>query len=702
MISLLAVARAAAHDPVIYLPPEPQQTHIQSPRLEHLYRLFSDLCLRCPTESQRETLARAEDIYQVVWAWRPKPPEDEEVRQVTQKAESHYRQLRDTYPAIRVLWEAEHLHTEVPLRPILLARGIERGALLEVENRMQQPITIAPRMDGQTAPASPPLTIPPGERRTFILPLQTSEKESRRIVVLLEPQASGATARSIEIPVETQEPARIQGVALESRTGKPSPGRVRVLCSDGQLRHALAYADNTTVSEKPVVFRPASYKLPFFYSDGTFEIIVPPGETQVTLERGFEHRLLSRSLDLKPGEVRKITLSSGRFLDMARKGWVSGDTHVHWVKNSWDINEALSLLGVVQRAEDVRVINNLTLYQYRPAEMGGVFIKPDHHPMGPVPGMCDREYHVQMGEEYRNDNHYGHINLLGISSLIQPIATGPGSGGPPEAIDYPINRTAILEARRQGGINIEAHNLGPFFTSDVPVNVALGLSDSLDQLEPQHYYRFLNSGFHIGLTNGSDHPARVVGCVRCYVRVEGAFTYAKWLDGVRQGRTFTTSGPLLFLTVNGKDLGDTLDIPAGTTLKIRAKAVSRFPLGAFELVSNGEVLKSVKTEKTEALIEMELIAGESRWFCVRASRNGNYDALSGPDIAHTAAIYVRVDGKETLRREAIQFWIENIQRHMARIRQIANFANDDQRQEALAHVQEGLAKYQALLQKAEK
>jgi hypothetical protein len=390
-----------------------------------------------------------------------------------------------------------------------------------------------------------------------------------------------------------------------------------------------------------------------------------------------------------------------RFLDMKARHWISGDTHIHWAKNSWDENEDMALLAMVQRAEDLRVVNNLTLYQWRKAEDGDPFVKPDQYPMGPVGSYSDDEYHVQMAEEYRNDNHYGHINLLNIARLIQPIATGAGSGGPAESGDYPLNRTAIHAARQQGGVSIEAHNLGPFQCSDVPVNVAVGLADSLDQLEPEHYYRFLNSGFHIGLSNGSDHPARVAGCARAYVRVDGSFTYQGWIEGLRKSRTFVTSGPLLFLRVNGRDIGDTLHVARGQRLTVEARVVSRHPVGTFEIVSNGEVLRNVSTQEREARIELQIPAERSRWFVARASRSELYDCLAGPDIGHTSAVYALVDGREVIRREAVQWWIENVQMHAERVRTLARFDDGAQREEALRHIAEGLAKYQELLSRAE-
>ena len=87
----------------------------------------------------------------------------------------------------------------------------------------------------------------------------------------------------------------------------------------------------------------------------------------------------------------------------------------------------------------------------------------------------------------------------------------------------------------------------------------------------------------------------------------------------------------------------------------------------------------LKADTTEAVIEMELTAEESQWFCVRASRNGNYDALSGPDIAHSSAVYVRVNRKEVVRKATVQFWIENVKKHLDRVKQLGNFANDAQR-----------------------
>ena len=658
---------ALTGDELLAAPPERLPTvwpngSLSQEEFERHYRLFSDLCHKAPTARQEETLAVAEEIYQLLHSWRPSAPPDDDFRRVSRVVLAHQRSLGRDFPVLR-----------------LSANGklLDNPPAVELALNLPRPVLVAVGKKGKPS-------------HTEIVEL-LARRESDRLEIRL---ADGSV---VSIPVVVQEAATIRGKLFDADQKEPWPGRVSVEGSDGLFRHAEAFAQIPTVSEKPVVFRPAWRKLPFFYSDGRFEVRVPPGRTRLTLERGCEHELVTKQLHLKPGEIREVSITSKRFFDMRAAGWFSGDTHVHWSVNSWDENEDLGLLRVVQRAEDVRVVNNLTLHQWRAKKP---FTKPDHGPPGPLAGLCDADHHVEMGEEFRNDNQYGHVNLLGLRELILPISTGPGSGGDARALDWPQNKTILEAARKQGAVVCEAHNLGPFGTSGVPVNVIHGLSDCLDQLEPEHYYRFLNCGIKIGLGNGSDHPARLVGCCRVYVHLNGSFTYAKWLDGLKHGRSFTTSGPLLFLTVNDASLGATVAAKPGDVLRIKAKALSKRPLGTFEVVSNGEVLKSVTTNDTEAAFDFELKTDGPRWLTARASRTGNYDALSGPDIAHTSAVYVDVAGKTVFRPEAAEWWIKNIRQHRERVRLLANFANDTQRRDALAHIDEGIRRYQELIDRA--
>src|SRR5690606_12395749 len=105
--------------------------------------------------------------------------------------------------------------------------------------------------------------------------------------------------------------------------------------------------------------------------------------------------------------------------------------------NAWNVDEPLELLSMAQRAEGLHVANNLTLLQ-RYADQA--FIKPSQAPMGPIDRFSDDLFHMQMGEEYRNEDLYGHLCFLNIDWLVQPIGTGSIIVGP-DALDYPLNKS---------------------------------------------------------------------------------------------------------------------------------------------------------------------------------------------------------------------------------------------------------------------
>lgn len=625
--------------------------------LNHFYRFFSDICHRYPTTQQDQTLLAAEAIWQLLHAWRPKPPEKTEWEKVSFETLKQRDTLFGLFTTVDGAGNLKH--------PLMLTADIPRGIIL-----LDDPLR--PRL---------------GEVRAAF--------GATRVKV------NGIPGLGLDLPVHVERPARILGKIVDKDTGKRWPGRVSVLDSNREYRHAKAYAANSTVSEKPVIFRPAWQKLPFFYSDGSFEVLLPSGTTMLSLERGCEHEIVRKMVDLSPGETVEITISSGRLVDLRSRGWISGDTHVHWCVNSWDENESPELLKVVQRAEDVRVVNNLTLYQWR---QNKPFTKPDNAPPGPVQSVSDPDYIVHIGEEFRNDNHYGHINLLGIKSLIHPISTGPGSGGDAKAFDWPLNREIIAEAKKQGAVVCEAHNLGPFHSSSVPIHVAMGLSDCLDQLEPQHYYRFLDCGFQIGLGNGSDHPARLVGCCRVYVQTGELpgepISHRKWIDGLKAGRSFTTSGPILLLTCEGHGPGEIVSAKLGDTVKVRLHAISKNPLGKVEIIgSGGRILGTIETSKHEATIDIQEKLACSSWFVGRASRSQSFDALSGPDIAHTSAVYVEVPNKPVFDSESAKWWIGNIRQHRERLRLQGNFPDEGKKNEALAFIDQGIGIYEELIRK---
>lgn len=681
-----------------------ESTSVESPmpkqEMEYFYSVFSDSTYLAPTSFQTETLQTAELIYGVTMGWRPDQPSEDELKMVTEKTWDHYQDLISVYPTIKTVVTNDNKFNVVSVPENINATvGLLGLWMIEVENQSTSTLNLEPIIKEFGATGRAPVMVNSGDTLPILLPIAFNGMIDSVTLNIFDHGSSGL-ALETSVPVKVHQPVKVSGKAGLASTKEAFPSRVYALGSDGIYRHAMKYASNTTLSEKPVVFRPAMYKIPFFYTEGNFEVFLPPDEATFTVERGFETQLVSESVELKEGQPATVEVFADRDHDMMSKGWISGDTHIHWVVNSWNINEDLELLEMVQRAEDLRVANNLTLYQYLPD--GKSFTKPDQHPMGTVEESSDEQYHIEMGEEFRNDEHFGHINLLNLTELITPVATGKGSGGPEGTFDWPTNKMVIEEARRQGGISIEAHNLGPFNSSGVTVNLISGYSDSIDQLDPEHYYDFLNSGIKIGLSNGSDHPARLAGISRVYVNSGTSIDYDAWCDALASGKTFTTSGPLIQLTVNDAEIGDTIKPEKGSEINVTATVWSRYPIGNFEIIRNGEIVADVETNGNEAVLHFTTTADESQWFTARCSRSDDYNAANTPDVAHTSAVYVEIDGKPVLKTAAIQKWITNIQLHRKRLVDTGNFEKPEQKQEALDFIDHAAGLFNELLKQSMK
>ena len=663
--------------------------------MQDVFDLLTDLVYRAPTQLQQEMIDRSFTLFSD-WLSRTNEPSPEVAQRLLCETRDLLKRLRRDFPNLSIGWRTNGAVLLADAPKVSLAEGLERVLLVEVTNQAPEAVQLNVTLAGNSRGGMRAIQIQPQEARVFWTRLVGPARDSREARLVLTP-SDAAAARTVPFPIKVSVPALIRGRLLEGSTGEVFPGRVYVLGSDRVFHRDSRFGAQDTLSTKPLLqflFQnlPKSYTFQFFYSDGSFEIKVPPGEARLTLERGFEHPLVTTNLSLAPGETRSVVLSSRRFLDMKQRGWVNGDTHVHWAKNWWSQNEDIALLAIVQRAEDLRVANNLTLKHHVTTTN---FIAPTQYPMGPIPGYCSEDWHMEMAEEYRNEEFFGHLIFLNIKKLVEPISTG--SMGGPTYFDYPINKTAILEVRRQGGISIEAHGLGRNW--DVPVDVVQELTDSLDQIDAEDYYRFLDCGFQLPISNGSDHPARVVGCARVYVKTRLPFTYQNWIDGIRSNRTFTTSGPLLFLEVNGHDIGDVLQVKPDTKLTVKARAVSRSPLGHFQIVSNGKILAEKNMQDREAELMVDTTAKESRWIVVRCSPHQNFSAISGPNIAHTSAIYVLVGGKPRFVPEAAREWIQRMRVHAEDIARQGHFENDAQRNEAVGHVRAGIAAYERLLEK---
>ncbi len=407
----------------------------------------------------------------------------------------------------------------------------------------------------------------------------------------------------------------------------------------------------------------------YFHTQGEFEVEVPAGRTSVEALRGYEYKPASSNVAVLAGGVRAVTLQLSRLIDLPARGWYSGDTHVH------DLHQGN--FGLTQRtmfdqvlAEDLHVANTLihmdgTRLMGRWADLTG---KP--HPLSTATHI------LQYGEEFRGG--LGHIGMIGIREYVLPFTSGSGNTAYAQhELDFPY----LDGARAQGGL---AGFMHPYLQridepadaagSLIPIDVALGKGDFYDVatlysdevVSSQMYYRFLNCGFRIPATSGSDNFSDVYrdpppGADRAYVRVEGPLTMASWLEGIRKQRTFGSTGPLLFLDVAGKGMGDeiTLGANAPTGVRVKAEAISIAPLDSLQIIVNGKTVRNVPAKDSlHIVLDEEIALPEGGWIAARVLGPSSKYVTDSYAFAQTTPVYVVRAGKRFVSADDGKFLLE--------------------------------------------
>jgi hypothetical protein len=427
----------------------------------------------------------------------------------------------------------------------------------------------------------------------------------------------------------------MQVTVLDGSTGEPTP--VRIHFSGPRGDYLAPYGHHSQINPNwfedygaDVLVSGRSYA----YVPGEFTTDMPVGDVYVEMYRGFEYAPVRRKVTIRPGQ-KNLTLRIDRWKDLRSEGWVTADTHVHFISPHTAWLEA--------QGEGVNVVNLLA------SQWGRLFTN-----VGDITGrvgVVEDDTIVYVGTENRN-HMLGHMSMLGTQGLpVFPMCCG----GPSEAWvadpDFRAMAQWAAENKRKGGVVIRPHFPGCGHTED-PVPILLGLVDALeirglrgDDFPTQEWYRYLNCGYRVAVCAGTDKMAAgtALGWQRTYAKLDPSrpFTYANWAKAVRAGRTVATTGPVMDLIVEGKSIGDTIEMPAGGgTLEVEATAESFWPLGMLEVVHNGRVVAVEKAPKGAKLLRIreKIRARGSGWIAARCS---GYARHPGSYIAaHTSPIYL--------------------------------------------------------------
>jgi hypothetical protein len=208
----------------------------------------------------------------------------------------------------------------------------------------------------------------------------------------------------------------------------------------------------------------------------------------------------------------------------------------------------------------------------------------------------------------------------------------------------------------------------------------------LFNLTNEIYYAFLNCGFKLSATGGSAMGVMPLplGYNRTYTKLTKPLTEMNYLQAIRQGRTFATSGPMLFIAANGKTCGDTIDcsIEKNVSVLIKVELRSIQSIDKLELIHNGKVIKKISLQKKNpdpVLLEnfsFKLKPLRSGWIATRALFRETKKFLRQ---SHTSPIYIRVDEKPIAFKKDADFMIEWIKRIIKVNRKKERYASEEQR-----------------------
>ena len=491
--------------------------------------------------------------------------------------------------------------------------------------------------------------------------------------------ARGAALLALALVPAGRDAFRIEITVVDEATRKPLACRLHVRDAAG----------------KPV--KPAG--LPFwrdhFVCAGSATLDLPAGEYSYEVEHGPEW---SRASGTFTATVHKAEVGLKRLADLKRGGWWSGDLHIH---------RALEEAELHASAEDLHIApvitwwNKTNLWASKPA------------PAELLRRTADGRFIFAMaGEDEREGG------ALLYFHLPRPVPITAATR------EHPSPMTFLEEARRTPGAHVDIEK--PFWW-DVPVWAASGKVDTIG-LANNHmcrgqmyeneawgrprdatrlpaprgngfwtqeiYYHLLDCGLRISPSAGSASGVlpNPVGYNRVFVHVGPELTWEGWWEGLRQGRSFVTNGPLLIVRANGRLPGSAFT--SDGEIELKASVTSNDPISSVEIVRNGRVERSIslaELEKTGSLGTLRFKS--SGWFLVRCFAESDKTFR----FASTAPFYVETgDAKRRISRASAKFFLDWVDERRGRIKE----TDEKKRAEVLKFHDEARTFWASLLEKA--
>ena len=426
-----------------------------------------------------------------------------------------------------------------------------------------------------------------------------------------------------------------------------------------------------------------------FVNQGTHNCTYIPGETLINLPLGKVFIEISKGFEIGPirkvieisRETEMISIEIEKALYWREKGWVTADTHVHFLSPGSAMLEG--------SAEGVNIVNLLASQWGELMTNAGDFDGKTTYGSKIFGG--DGEYLVRVGTENRQ-HVMGHISLLGYEgNIIAPMTTGgPDESALGDPVEILLTEWA-MQCKKQDGIVILPHFPNPRLE-----NAAAIISGGIDGVEMTSWgnlyggidpysltdwYRYLNCGYFVAAVGGTDKMSAgtAVGVIRTYAKIadDHEFTYNEWKECIRQGHTFVTYGPLVEFNVEGKPSGSRINMSSnGGIVSITWEVASvTLPMSRVELIVNGEVKESVSVSNWSGNGNWSFKVSKSSWIALMV--RGQYPDKPEIIAAHTSPVMIKVKDSPMLAATDALTILDQIEGAMAYLDTIGTRAEDN-------------------------
>ena len=486
--------------------------------------------------------------------------------------------------------------------------------------------------------------------------------------------------------VQSQKPASFLKVKVtEQNSDNPTPVQVKITDSNG----------NVTTLPKQVISimygqddRPQRYSYQpdsSFYVDGIFSINLKEGTYNIHLSKGVEFLDQTLALELKSGEQKELTFEMKRWVNMANSGWYSADDHIHIRRSprenplilKWVEAEGLNV-GVMLQMGDYHstyfsqyAFGEDGVYKENESLLSAGQEEPRTHEIGHTIAMVADDFVRFSRDYYYYDKVFDRVHELnGIMGYAHQGMSFNGSRGMTmDVLDGKVDFLELLQFCVEGG---------PLLT--------------------QNYYHYLDLGYKLTATAGSDFPwcglgpifgteapswnARI-GNVRFYTHIDGQFDYPSWKENMIAGHTFVSSGPMVLFKVNDKLPGDEIDLKNGGNVTISAQAYGhqeQVPLSKLEIIAHGKVIKEITPDNSDQTAEhltinLDLEIEKGIWIAARC--------YAGPNqVAHTTPVYISVNNSGFKNDETLQDYLALNEKYLVELEDELNETSEHTNQRA--------------------